>query len=380
MDRVAHLFNKVKLSELNRAKEGKVDCLIDYEYAAFYPIRKQACGHLLILENRFGYVIGGSHPRLKKNTRKLVQHAAVHFASASVEDFYIMENISAERTPKCGSCRCGHCHPVGKNMSLKDEREYNLIESNLTYLPEKERWLASYPWICDPSELPDNKPAAFAKLKMMEKGLLSNSKHADLYRHQIDDMVKRGVASKLTDDEIQSYDGPMHYIAHHAVLKPDSESTPCRTVFNSSTSYHGHVLNEYYAKGSDMLNNLLVVLLRFREERFAFIGDISKLFHSIRIVEVDQMTHRFLWRDLDLKREPDTYVMTAVNFGDCPSAAIAIIALHKTAEMSREIFPKASQTIILNSYMDDISESTPSEKETEELMSNVVKVLEKGRI
>ena len=43
-------------------------------------------------------------------------------------------------------------------MSLKDEREYNLIESNLTYLPEKKRWLASYPWIRDPSELPDNKP------------------------------------------------------------------------------------------------------------------------------------------------------------------------------------------------------------------------------
>ena len=90
------------------------------------------------------------------------------------------------------------------------------------------------------------------------------------------------------------------------------------------------------------------------------------------------MTHSFLWRDLDVKREPDIYVMTAVNFGDCPSVAIAIIALHKTAEMSREIFPKASQTIMLNSYMNDIPESTPSEEEAEELMSNITKVLEKG--
>ena len=194
-------------------------------------------------------------------------------------------------------------------MSLKDEREYNLIKSNLTYLPEKERWLASsYPWIRDPSELPDNKPFAFAKLKMMEKRLLSNSEHAYLYRHQIDDMVKRGVARKLSDEEIQSYDGPIHYMAHHAVLMPDSKSTPCCIVFNSSTNYHGHVLNEYYAKGQDMLNNLLAVLLRFREERFAFIRDISKMFHSIETVEVDQMTHRFLWRNLDMKREPDIYI------------------------------------------------------------------------
>ena len=120
LDRVAPLFNKIKLSELNRPKEGKIDCLIGYEYAAFHPVRKQACGHLHMLENRFGYVIGGSHPRLKENTRKLVQHATVHFASVSVEDFYIMENLGVECSPKCGSCGCGCCHPGGKNMSLKD--------------------------------------------------------------------------------------------------------------------------------------------------------------------------------------------------------------------------------------------------------------------
>ena len=123
LDRVAPLFNKIKLSELNRPKEGKIDFLIGYEYAAFHPVRKQACSHLLILENRFGYVIGGSHPRIKENTRKLIQYATVHFASASVEDFYIMENLGVECTLECGSCRRGHCHPGGKNMSLKDERE-----------------------------------------------------------------------------------------------------------------------------------------------------------------------------------------------------------------------------------------------------------------
>ena len=63
--------------------------------------------------------------------------------------------------------------------------------------------------------------------------------------------------------------------------------------------------------------------------------------------------------------------MTAVNLGDRPSAAMAIIALLKTSEMSREVFPKANQTIMSNSYMDDIPESTPSKEEAEELMSNI---------
>ena len=120
LDKVAPLFDKIKLSELNRPKEGKIDFLIGYEYAAFHPVRKQTCGHLLMLENRFGCVIGGSHPTLKENTRKLVQHTMIHFASASVEDFYIMENLGVECTPKSDPCRCGCCHPGGKNMSLKD--------------------------------------------------------------------------------------------------------------------------------------------------------------------------------------------------------------------------------------------------------------------
>ena len=68
-----------------------------------------------------------------------------------------------------------------------------------------------------------------------------------------------------SEDEQRSYDGPIHYIGHHEVLKPDSKSKPCRIVFNSSANIQGHVLNVYWAKGPDLLNNL-GILIRFREE------------------------------------------------------------------------------------------------------------------
>ena len=315
MDDIPALFDCISVSDLDHPNEGQIDCLIGYQYAGFHPVRKQAAGHLLILENRFGYVAGGSHPKLKEKTRKLVQHVTVNHAQVRIEDFYTMENLGVECKPKCGSCKCGRCHPGGKDMSLKDEREYKLIEDHLAYLPDKKKWIAGYPWICDPAELPDNRPAALAQLKTMERRLLSNPDHAALYNHQID-MVERGVARKLQLIEMLSYGGPVHYVSHHAVMKPKSRSTPRRIVFSSSANYHGHILNEYYAKGPNMLNSLLGVLLRFREERFAVIGDISKMFHSIETTNVDPMTHRFLWRNLNTTKEPDTYVITAVNFGD----------------------------------------------------------------
>ena len=51
------------------------------------------------------------------------------------------------------------------------------------------------------------------------------------YGEQINDMVKRGVAKKLSHAEANSYDGPIHYISHHHHF---SKSTPVRIVFDST--------------------------------------------------------------------------------------------------------------------------------------------------
>lgn len=99
-----------------------------------------------------------------------------------------------------------------------------------------------------------------------------------------------------------------------------------------------------------MLNNLHNVLLMFREEGVAIIRDIQKMIHSINIPLLHQMTHCFLWKDLDDQKEPETYVMTAVNMEDCPSGTIATVPLRKTAEMSSNEFPHSSETILRKSY------------------------------
>ena len=90
------------------------------------------------------------------------------------------------------------------------------------------------------------------------------------------------------------------------------------------------------------------------------------------------MTHRFLWRDLEDEREPDTFVMTSVNMGDRPSGIIAMIVLRKTAEMSKNEFPQACQTIISNSYMDDIIDSVDLVDAASKVMGEIDKVLDKG--
>lgn len=99
-------------------------------------------------------------------------------------------------------------------------------------------------------------------------------------------------ARMLTPKEIEQWKGPIHYVAHHAVLRPEKKSTPVRIVFNSSASYAGHTLNDYWYKGPDLLNNLFGVVIRFRENLVAICGDIAKMYHMIAIPEDDQHIHR----------------------------------------------------------------------------------------
>ena len=146
------------------------------------------------------------------------------------------------------------------------------------------------------------------------------------------------------------------------MLRPESKSTPVRIVFNSSAEFHGHKLNDYWMKGPDLLNDLFGVVPRFRENQVAFIGDKSKMYHRIRIPELDQHVHRFLWRNLQTHREPDVYVKTALTFGDKPAPPMVQTALRKTADEAKEVFPAAAQVIKDNTFMDDIYDSDQPRK------------------
>ena len=89
-------------------------------------MRQQSVGHLLLLKNRFGKCIGGSHPNLQEGTSKLIQYATVNRA----------------------------------------RRKFNLIEKGLEW--KGDHWFALYPWIKDPGSLPNNYNLAekcFAALK-----------------------------------------------------------------------------------------------------------------------------------------------------------------------------------------------------------------------
>ena len=119
--------------------------------------------------------------------------------------------------------------------------------------------------------------------------------------------------------------------------------------------------------------------MRFPENEVAFIGDIKKMYRTVKTTVLDQHTHQFLWRDMVTDKAPDTYVIQRVSFGDKPSATITTMALRKTAEMGNEQYPDAVQIVKHNTYMDDIIESTTDLPTVQKLMQDIETLIIKGR-
>ena len=339
--------------EILQRKSTEVDVLLGSNYYGLHP-KHEVCSagdNLSIMKSELGLCVVGSHPDLKENTQldanmvDILRGAHIittsHYSSRILfggqhpefdrptiktssclthrmeqnqNNFIQGEELGTQVMPRCGSCKCSKCPTVGHTYTFQEEQELEIIRQNLYYDSIQKCWITKYPWIVSPDTLPDNYSMALATLRNTENKLLKNKEAGTVYQGQIQDMIDRKACRKLSQEEIIKWNGPKYYICHLSVNNAKSKSTPVRIVFNSSQEYLGVSLNSILYKGPDAyLNNLVGLLLRWREDRIAVVGDIKKMFNSVLLEEVEQQCHRFLWRDLETMRKPDIYVMTRVN-------------------------------------------------------------------
>ena len=123
------------------------------------------------------------------------------------------------------------------------------------------------------------------------------------------------------------------------------------------------------------------VLINFREEGVGYIGDIRKMYHTVRITMInnpDQQTHRFLLRDLNPEKKPEEYMMEVVSFGDKSAATIVQLALRKIADLATNDQSVAKEVTYTSTYMDDIISSMNTIGDAEKQTSSIDKTLQKG--
>ena len=138
-------------------------------------------------------------------------------------DDFKEESIGVECSPRCGGCRCGNCPTGSKQMTIKEEREYEKFKA-LMQLDETGTdddpgpyWRTSYPWTVDKNDLVDNKAAVLGVMNSTARKLEKDPSWRSIYESQLRDLVKRKFAREVAEDKRDNWvkcGGKLYYIAH----------------------------------------------------------------------------------------------------------------------------------------------------------------------
>ncbi|KAK5854462.1 hypothetical protein PBY51_015526 [Eleginops maclovinus] len=159
-EQLKKLFPGTNLEELKRPKH--IELLISHREGRLAPQRVKVIGDLVLWESPLGKTVGGAHPDLFEEVDMAAHTSKTHFArsmrTAAVKyqeiteaqefkaetkstvagkeflDWWRWDSIGAACEPKCGGCRCGNRQPGGKEMTLSEERELEIIRKGLTYI------------------------------------------------------------------------------------------------------------------------------------------------------------------------------------------------------------------------------------------------------
>jgi len=264
-----------------------------------------------------------------------------------------------------------------KGMSIEDRRALAEMEDSVSLVDG--HYELAIPFKHRPVTLPNNRPLAAKRLQSLGRKLSHDTDLHEKYCKNMDELVANGYSSKVEQTEIDRNDGMVWYLPHHAVINP-KKPDKVRVVFDCAARFGGTSLNDKVLQGPDLTNQLIGVLLRFREEPVAIMADIQAMFHQVRVLVPDRDVLRYLWwPDGDYSKEPDTYHMNVHLFGGTWSPSCCGFALRKVAEDNKTDFsPETVNTVYRNFYVDDCLKAVQDEEQAIELVDELVALLKRG--
>ena len=227
-------------------------------------------------------------------------------------------------------------------------------------------------------KLPINREAALKRLLGLKRRLQKEKEFGEGYKSFMQNLLDKGHAEIVPPEEIEGPEGLVWYLPHHGVYKKGSSKL--RVVFDASAKVNNISLNDILLPGPVLTNNLIGVLLRFREEQVAIACDVEQMFYQFYVNPEHRDCLRFLWWDRnDCESSVVDCRMKVHVFGASSSPSCASYALR---HLARDV-QNGSKTDVQNFieqgfYVDDGLTSLPTVAAGVELLANTRKVLSEG--
>ena len=366
--------------KISRRPQGTVHLLVGDECAGYHPVQYEARNNLVVCRTMFGqgWMITGSDPGLQAEEhswgeevaalrvgRITVVNQANHRISVSTNpvkltftqdrDFYTLENLGIEPARRCPGCKeCKECSWRGQSISRQEAFELEYIEKCVELKDHK--FQIKFPFLVDPAELADNYAQVVGIAESEERRLERDGKMQE-FNELFEKLQVLGAMEEISDHELKSWSGPVHYVSLQHVIDEGNATTSLRIVSNSSLRTPGnpHSLNSILAKGPNLLSDPYKIMIRFRTYLKGLSSDVTKAYYQMSTGMLEKHVRRVVWRYGVKGTRWRIFGYLCVSFGDTPAAALLEVCLRLVIVMYGYIDQLAADRLSRDHFVDDIT-------------------------
>ena len=148
--------------------------------------------------------------------------------------FREMKELGSVPAPACLRCQgCRDCMFRRRRLNKEEQAVVSWLGSEMEIDPETEIISVQYPWKPCVSRMVDNSGQALQVQASMEHHMLHLGSLPDFVK-EMEKAIEEGKVRKLTQDEIDAWHVPTHYVMVFPVIKTESVSTKTIIVSNSA--------------------------------------------------------------------------------------------------------------------------------------------------
>ncbi|CAG7834409.1 unnamed protein product [Allacma fusca] len=325
---------KIWISDVGN-ENSNVDILIGADLAGKLMTGqvKHLKSGLVAIETKLGWTLMGQLPGKTRSEVCSLVVSSLMSCDASISNLWSLEAIGINDPTETSSR--AELELAAKEHFLRTVR-----------VNEEGRYEVHLPWVEGHPKLGINRDIAEKRLLATTAKLKAGGRFED-YAKVFQEWLSSGVIEVVPDD---GADEVAHYLPHRAVFKESSSTTKVRPVFDASAHAKGFPsLNDCLEKGPNLIEQILVILIAFREKRIGVVSDIAKAFLQLSVTSRDRNFLRFLWWENSLAKKIRAYRHRRVVFGVSSSPfllgavlehhlCIAPVHLKRTAELLHRSF------------------------------------------
>ncbi|XP_055680312.1 uncharacterized protein LOC129788362 [Lutzomyia longipalpis] len=357
-------IDSLKLADPGYKTPGKIDVILGGEYVPYITLPQILKGNNdepVAQLTIFGWTAAGKIPSEVRGFTSMHTHCDL---DDSLKKFWMSENVPSDKK-KCYTKEEQFCEDHFAKTHTRDESGRYVVE-----LAFKE----------DHEELGDSSKAALARLQTMERRFARDPEFKAEYIKFMNEYLQLGHMEEVPYDQLYKPHNKRYFLPHQAVLRPSSETTKLRVVFDASapTPPNNKSLNDNLAVGPVLQDDLFTILVRHRTYVIAFCADAEKMYRQIGVAIEYRDYLSLFWRP-DPSQKIRQYRLKTVTYGTSSAPYLATKVLQQIAFDYASEFPEAARAILSCFYMDDLLCGASNLEEAKKLCKDIQEVLQRAK-